>query len=603
MCGLAGMAGGPPPERATLQCMADAMVHRGPDSEGVWHDANAGLASRRLAIIDLEPRSDQPLHLGPWHLAFNGEIYNYRELREELRRLGHEFSTEGDGEVLLHAWSQWEEGSLDRLNGMFALAVWHEDRQELVCARDPFGEKPFFWARSGGGIVFASEVGALLAARPELGPPRADALAPYLGLGWMPAPDESFFAGINQLPGSHFLRFAAGSVKVERYWSPSRVDTPVEYSEAAERLRELLIDSIRLRLRADVPVGTSLSGGVDSSAVVLLSSEIAGDHRRHAFTARFPGFARDEWRYADAVARRAGVVEHHAVEPTPEGLLDELDALVRHQGEPFASTSIYAQWRVMKVAQAAGVTVLLDGQGADEFLGGYPGLNGWTLRSQGIGAVLGGLVSEADREPTLRALGSGWIPGPVRRWDTRRRVSAYVTPAVVETSAGVVPPPVERMNGLGNPLARELLRQTFFTSLPMLLRYADRNSMAHSREVRLPFLDRRVAEYALSLPARFLYRDGMTKMVLRDAVRDLAPAEVLARRDKVGFETPQQQWLREPAFIDRVVDVLLDPAARQRGLYRTDAIEADSRAGDWRDTDGIWRALNLELWLRAFEHA
>ncbi len=226
VCGIAGTVGGPAPDAEVLNAMAAAMAHRGPDGQGVWHDADAGLAFRRLAIIDLDERSNQPLHLGPWHLVFNGEIYNYRELRDELRRAGHTFVTEGDGEVLLHAWDEWGEVALDRVNGMFAFAIWHDERRTLTLAADPFGEKPLYWAFEGGQLVFASDIRALVQAQPELAQPRDSVLAPYLGLGLMAPIDESFFARVRRLPAAHLLRFAAGRATVERYWTPRRVPVP-----------------------------------------------------------------------------------------------------------------------------------------------------------------------------------------------------------------------------------------------------------------------------------------------------------------------------------------------------------------------------------------
>lgn len=598
MCGIAGIVG-PPAEEALLARMAERMAHRGPDSQGVWTDGTAGLAIRRLAIIDLDHRSDQPLHLGPWHMVFNGEIYNYRELRDVLVELGHQFVTEGDGEVLLHAWSEWEEQALDRLNGMFAVALWHDERRELVCARDPFGEKPLYWARANGGVVFGSEIDALLAAYPELGPVREDVLANFLGLGYMPGIDQSFFATIEQLPAAHLLRVRGGQTIVQEYWRPQRIEVPGTFEDAASQLRELLTDSICLRLRSDVAVGTSLSGGIDSSAVVGLSSCIAGDHRRHAFTARFPGFERDEWSYARTVAESAGVIQHHEVLPTADGLLESLDEVVACQGEPFGSASIYAQWCVMRAAHEAGITVLLDGQGADELFGGYESALGWALRAQGVRATASGLRSSRERANLALAIGGGRIRAPMRLVSAvrRRRTTPYASEDVRETVARL---PRFLLSSDGwNPLARELLRQTFHTSLPALLRYADRNSMTHSREVRLPFLDRRVAEFALSLPAAFIYRQGTTKAVLREAVRGIVPDEVLARRDKIGYEPPQATWFAEPRFVAKISDVLLDPTARARGMYDADQIEADRQAARWRDPTGIWRALNLELWLRA----
>lgn len=599
MCGIGGIVGAAAPDPDLLAQMAARMVHRGPDSGATWTDAGAGLAIRRLAVIDLDERSNQPFHLGPWHLVFNGEIYNYRELRDELRSLGHEFVTQGDGEVLLHAWAEWQEAALDRLTGMFAVAIWNSERRELVCARDPFGEKPLYWSHDTDGFVFASEIRALLAARPQLGRHRDRAISEYLAFGSLPSGEETFFDGIKQLPAAHVLLLRGSRVEVRRYWSPQRIEVPTDFQSAAGELRELLHQSIRLRLRSDVPIGTSLSGGVDSSAIVCLAGEIAGDHRRHAFTARFPGFERDEWRYAHASAQAAGVVEHHSIEPTGQDLLADLESLVAFQEEPFGSSSIYAQWRVMSAARDAGVTVLLDGQGADELFGGYRGSNGWAMRAGGLTRLAQGLASRHDRRDLLWALGADFAPGALRRAHRRRRATPYAAPDVKTEAAGAAVPP--HPADVTSPLARELFRQTFHTSLPGLLRYADRNSMAHSREVRLPFLDRRIAEFAFSLPSDFIYRDGATKAVLREAVRGIVPDMVLNRRDKVGYETPQAQWLTEPRFVERIRNMLLDASARRRAIYSTDLIDRDSQAGQWRDPHGIFRALNLEVWLRTFE--
>jgi len=603
MCGIGGSVGDVGPDARALAQMAAEMAHRGPDGQGVWHDETAGLAFRRLAIIDLDQRSDQPLHLGPLHLVFNGEIYNYRELRDELRRLGHSFVTEGDGEVLLHAWSQWGEGALRKLNGMFAFAVWDDQRQTLTAACDPFGEKPLFWALEEGRLLFASDIRAILRVDPALRAPRESALGPYLARGLMPPIEESFFARIKRLPGSHLLRWVDGQVETERWWHPQPEPGLRRYEDAVAELRELLLDSIRLRLRSDVPVGTSLSGGVDSSAVVALSAELSGDARRHAFTARFSGFERDEWAYASAVAKSAGVIEHHAVEPRPEELLDDLTALVESHEEPVGSSSVYAQYRVMQAAHEAGVTVLLDGQGADELFGGYQGSGGWALRSQGPLCELRALAQGGeDRRSVLLSLGAERLPRALAVRHRLRYCSPYATDDVSQAAAGLTPPTVDWAQPRG-PLVRELARQAFHTSMPALLRYADRNSMAHSREVRLPFLDTRIAEFAYSLRPDFLYRDGVTKRVLRDAVRDIVPAEVMDRREKVGFETPEARWLATPDAMAQISQMLLDHSTRAADLLDRRALELDVRAGRWREPNAVWRALNLELWLRAFTGA
>ena len=576
--------------------MAASMAHRGPDGQGVWCEEEAGLAFRRLAIIDLDPRSDQPQHLEHLHLVFNGEIYNYLELREQLRGMGHRFHTEGDGEVLLHAWLQWGEGALERVNGMFAFGVWDSRERALTLASDPFGEKPLYWTAAGGRLTFASDMRAILQVEPSLGAPDESALAPFVALGLLPGIERTFFAAIARLPGGHLLRWHAGEIETARYWWPRETEAPATYEQAVETLRELLSDSIRLRLRADVPVGTSLSGGIDSSAIVALSAQLAGEHTRHAFTASFPGFARDEWSRAHEVARRSNVVEHHRVCPGAAELLDDLDRLVLDQEEPFMTTSIYAQWRVMAAAREAGVTVLLDGQGADELFGGYDVSGGWALQSIGAGSAVRGLITGPARLDRAKALGFDTLPRALARRYRRLAASPYASQEAIAAAVVIEPPSVPGRS----PLQRELLREAIHTSLPGLLRFADRDSMAHSREVRLPFLDRRIAEFALSLPADFLYRGGVTKSVLRDAVSDLVPASVLQQREKIRFETPEQAWFSMPAFLQRAREVLLDPAIRANGLYDFDAIEADARAGRWRNAPALWRAMNVELWRSAF---
>jgi asparagine synthase (glutamine-hydrolysing) len=593
MCGIAGIVGGGHPPADRLAAMGAAMVHRGPDGRGQWNDSVAGFAFRRLAIIDLDERSNQPLHLGSLHLVFNGEIYNYVELREELRRSGHRFVTEGDGEVLIHAWAQWGERTLEHIDGMFALAVWDEKPQQLTLASDPFGEKPLYWRRDRDRIVFASTIGAILSASPAASIDE-EVLAAYVALGRLPDPDRSFVVGIHRLRAAHLLRWQAGEIQVKRYWQPNPAAVPESDEAAALHLRGLLSDSVRLRMRSDVPVGTSLSGGVDSSAIVGLSAAIAGVNKPHAFTARFPDFERDEWAYATATAVAAGVAEHHAVEPTASGLIEDLERLVLDHEEPVLSSSVYAQWCVMRAAARADVVVLLDGQGADEAFAGYDGTVGYAILTD---RPVSGLFDSRRRE-LMRCAAARWAPRAlVRRY--RQRLGSPYAPAELSAAAAALEPPYEPWFARADPLRRELLLQITATSLPGLLRYADRNSMAHSREVRLPFLDRKLVEFVLGLPASFLYAGNETKRVLRRAIRDVVPGSVLARREKIGYETPQSRWLAQPEARERIGTTLLDRDAREREWLEPTAIEADLRRGHWRDDNAIWRALNAELWLRA----
>jgi asparagine synthase (glutamine-hydrolysing) len=603
MCGIAGAVGQQQTDVAVVRRMADAMRHRGPDGAGQWSDTGVAFAHRRLAILDLHPRSDQPMHFAHWHLVYNGEIYNYRELREQLEGHGHRFETTGDTEVLLHAWAEWGEQALDRLNGMFALAVWDARDRSLALATDPFGEKPLFYRAERGSVIFASDLKGLLEHPATRGEPDPVTLAAFLARGGArPDPERTFLAGVRRLPAAHVLRWRAGRARLRRYWAPAQIDVPRDYGAAVATYRELLADSVRLRLRSDVPVGTSLSGGLDSSAIVALVAAAAGpEPPRHAFTARFPGFARDEWPYARAVAERAGVARHHDVRPSAADLLHDLDRFVDDHQEPVGSCSVYAQWRVMRAAHDAGITVLLDGQGNDEILGGYGDAAGFALRSGGPAGVLRGVLREPGRiRPVIRAAGADHLPLRLRHGYLRRGATPYAAPDV--TAAGArhaARPPVRR--GREDPFRRYLLRETFDTGLPVLLLYADRSSMAHSREVRLPFLDRRVAEFSLSLPPSFAFGDGRSKRILRDALAPLLPDAVLRRRDKVGFEPPQHGWLHDPAVRERIADVLLDERARARGLYDAACIEADRRSGRWRDHHGIWRAFSTELWLRSAE--
>jgi asparagine synthase (glutamine-hydrolysing) len=604
MCGIAGIAGGSPPEAMLLERMAESMWKRGPDGQGVWLDEHVGLAVRRLMIIDLHERSNQPMHFGPLHLVFNGEIYNYKELRTELGSHGHRFKTEGDAEVLLHAWAEWGEAALDRLNGMFAFAVWNEHERELVLACDPFGEKPLYYSDAAGRLVFGSTVQAI--AHDESVDVHADdaALGAYLARGVMPRAPRTFFRGIHRLRGAHLLRWREGKFETRCYWRPREADVPTTYGDAVVELRELLLDSIRLRLRSDVPVGTSLSGGIDSSTIVTLSGELAGDHRRHAFTARFPGFARDEWAYAHEVAERAGVVIHHEIAPTGEDAARDLGQLVLDHEEPVVSLSIYAQWRVMQAAAEAGVVVLLDGQGGDELFGGYDISAGFAIRASGARrAALEVIAAPARVAAVGRSLAMAHLPAAAKQAYWRRVATPYASATTVARAARESLTVDDPRIANGTALGRELRTQAFATILPELLRYADRSSMAWSRELRLPLLDRRIAEFAYSLPPEFLYRDGITKRILRDVGRGSVPDTVLDRRDKVAYEPPQRSWLSEPGLRRWIAETLLDPKARARGIYEPGRIEADLAAKHWADELGIWRALNAELWLRSLVEA
>jgi asparagine synthase (glutamine-hydrolysing) len=612
MCGIAGIVDPAGIDRVVLDRMRDVMVHRGPDDAGSIALDSAGLASRRLAIIDISPDGHQPMTYGPFTITYNGEIYNYLELRAELEQLGHRFVSQSDTEVVLHAYAEWKGSCLERFNGMFAFAIWDDHAGELFAARDRFGERPFFYTTVGTSFIFASELKSLFeypGLRPE---PNNSAIFRFLAFAQLTMPEESFFTNIKRLPAAHSLRWNSRTISVSRYFALSRDELSIPYEAAVEEFRELFRDSVRLRLRSDVPVGSSLSGGVDSSSIVSMVSKVSPDQRRMSFSARFRGFHLDEGRFIDDVVRCANV-ESHAVFPTDSDLADDLEALVYCQEEPFTSSSIYAQWRVMKLANAHGIKVLLDGQGADELLGGYPAystsffMSSVRERPTTFLREITGWRSKHGLQRS-RVLGGLWMGGypaiaapAVERLAARmyRRDVAMVNPEFAHAHANMWHPP--RHSGLDSFRAALLTTQQV-SILPGLLRYADRNAMAHSVEVRLPYLDHRLADFAFRLPASYKIHNGVTKRILRDAVADLLPESVSSRVDKVGFVTPEAQWMRG-GFRELMADVIHSHRFRQRAVFAPRAVEQlwrEHESGLHDHSSATWRALVLELWFEAF---
>ena len=582
-----------------LERMAACMAHRGPDGQRTWADAHAGLAFRRLAVIDLDERSMQPMHLGRWHLVLNGEIYNYRELRAELATLGHAFLTEGDGEVLLHAWAEWEEGALGRLDGMFAFAIWDNERRELTCASDPFGEKPLYWAQDGARLVFASDIRALLEARPGLGAPRLESLGSVLGPR-RDAPDRPELlrrgepaAGSASAAPARRSRSGGGLLASSPRRGPSR------YEEAAERLA-----SCCWSRSGGACAPTSPSGRLERGGGLLgcgrAPASLAGDHRHHAFTARFPGFSRDEWRYAHDVAHRSRGGR------APRGRTYGRRATRRpRRGRVRAGRAVrlFEHLRAvvsMRAARSSGVTVLLDGQGADEIFGGYPGSNGWALRSMGPFAMLRGLVSRRDRADVVKAFGSERLPRRVARSHRRTQVTPYATREVADEAARATPPSRADAGGLRGRSHASSCGRASTRVCP--------SSFAMPIATRWPTAARSPAVPEQGCGGVRLLSSGVVRLLLRREEGRIARGgarsrarQVLKRTDKVGFETPQATWLSEPTWVARIGELLLDQSVRARGLVDVRAVESDLSARRWRDPDGIWRAVNLVVWLRAFE--
>jgi asparagine synthase (glutamine-hydrolysing) len=598
VCGISGFWG--PPDAALLRAMTAVIGHRGPDDEGFVETEIAGLGSRRLSIIDITG-GHQPMQSagGALQIVYNGEVYNFRELRAELQAEGHVFRTDCDTEVVLRAYEAWGVESFRRLNGMWGLAIL--DRRDgeaprLVLCRDHFGIKPLYWTAAEGRILFSSEIKGLIQ-DPSLTPrPNEQRVYEYLAFGLHDHDRDTFFAGIRQLAPASYAIITADGVAEHTYWEP-RLSTDGDASPA--RFRELFERSVQRRLVADVPVGTCLSGGLDSSSIVCIMSRQLREHapdsesmgeRLKTFSAIFPGDPIDERAYIEHVLK-ASDAEGNFVAPTPGDFIGELPRFVWYLDEPMVSSGPYAQWRVMRLA-AGKVKVLLDGQGGDELLAGYTPYQYVYLRQ-----LLRERRFEKLAREAMRARDVLW-PHLRRRIGKRPR-SVAIRPLLRRDFLARVERP--RDPRVRDDLKLRLLQDLTAYSLPSLLRYDDRNSMAHSVESRVPFLDQELVEHVLSLPAEAIIRNGWSRAILRDAMRGTLPEKIRRRRWKVGFTTPEFRWIRaERSYFEELMG---SDSFRSRVYWDGDAVArsfADALDGRAEESLFFWRAINVEVWHRVF---
>lgn len=618
MCGIAGVFGPGPVAagRDSVAGMLRALRHRGPDGEGTlertWGDSALVLGHRRLAIIDLSAAAAQPMSSadGNLHVVLNGEIYNHVELRQELEREGCRFRTRSDTEVLLEAWAIWGRSALDRVVGMFAFAVFDEQRRVLILARDQFAMKPLYYAVAGRQLAFASEIPPLLAV-PGVGR-AADPgpLADFVARAVNNHPGRTLFADVREIPGAHLAEVSLDeprTVVPQRYWRPPVSQThDLGLPEAAARVREMLEESVRLHLRSDVPVGLMLSGGQDSSALVALTRKVLGaDAEIHTFSYRGGGEAFDEGPYIDATRSATRAIGHDVL-LTPRDWAATLPSLVAAQGEPFGSPVIHVQRRLFGEAASQGIRVVLDGQGSDEYLAGYekflPARLASLLHAGSVGKFVRGARGYAEGGAPWSALLRGAIrlrwPSVVRlRGDASYQLldAAWLRHSRAAVSELPSPP--------GPDVLRSMLSAGLSTpSLPWLMRYADRNAMAFSVENRLPFLNPRLIEFVLGLPEEhFITTDGVGKQLLRRAMQGLVPDQVLRRRAHVGFDVPLGDWLRHTPNVPQLVQAamsipavnlshgkrLLETLLSGRPMARSRAFE-------------VWRLVTLSTWAETF---
>lgn len=579
MCGIAGIIQSDPSfySNEDLKQMTDALAHRGPDGEGHWinNSSTALLGHRRLSIIDLTNAGQQPMHFFSdsgnstqprYSIAHNGEIYNYVELRGELVKKGYSFRSQTDTEVIMAAYDCWKEDCLSRFDGMFAFAIWDEKKKELFAARDRFGEKPFFWHHQNNCFVFASEMKALW----QAGVPKSvnqKMLFNFITIGYTGNPEnpqETFFENIQRLPASSYLKYSLlySSYKIVKYWTldPGVQSKKISDNEAIEAFSRLFDISVKRRLRSDVSIGTSLSGGLDSSSVITSAfSNNENQILTNSFTASFPGYEKNELLYANEVARMFKL-KQEVITITGNDLVDEWETLCYHQEEPFGSASIYAQYKVYELAAQSNTKVLLDGQGADEILAGYHKYYKWYWQELFRKGKLSGrkeLTAARNlgiHEPfTWKNKVAAWFPSFAsivieKRYLLHALQHKDLTKEFIQQQskeAYYLPPDHFNLNGV-------LYFNTFTHGLGELLRFADRNSMAHGREVRLPFLSHELVEFVFSLPSHFKIRHGWTKWLLRETMKNKLPESIVWRKDKVGFEPPQKSWMQNKPIQDAI---------------------------------------------------
>lgn len=625
MCGLAGYITRKDRDFAPdiLENLQQAIVHRGPDAQCIetfdsnsWH---GGLIHNRLSIIDVSDAAKQPMHsaCGRYSIVYNGEIYNYKELRASLIQQGYQFKTESDTEVLLYAWHFEQERCLTNLKGMYAFAIIDNLENSLTLTRDAFGIKPLYWFSGNDTIAFASEIPAMLTL-PEFKNPviNPQKLYDYLRYSVNAHGPEALVSGIHICEASTTIKFDLNQLSkpplIQRVdLIPQAAAYKGNFKDATEELRELLLASVRLHLRSDVPLGFALSGGIDSTAIISMVKRLEPDAEIHGFSFISDDEETSDNKWINIASDHVGAIRHD-IHIKPEEVINDLDDYIRAQGTPFISTSIYAQYRVFKKAKEAGIKVVLEGQGADEMFAGYLSYNGARLASlvhdgRLLSATKFAMNSTRSRQASWvrmfpyageyllpqnlgnclkNALGKSDIP----TWFNRQYFNE--NNIIAGHPSGKINHPY---------LQNKLEKDRDYSLLPALLKYGDRNAMASSVENRVPFLLPEIAGFARSLPEDFLISpDGTSKYILREAMKDIIPQEIYARKDKIGFVTPQYKWLKENKTL--VKDILNQP------LYPCfDTNVLDSTIKNFFDNDGdrsfapvLWRILNLQRWMQLF---
>ena len=628
MCAIAAIIGNYSDKTTMIKKMTDLVIHRGPDGEGSYVDPLIALGHRRLSIIDLSQNGHQPMAFGDLIITYNGEVYNYLELKDELIRLGHTFKTGSDTEVILVSYKQWGKDCLNRFNGMFSFVIYDQKQKQIFAARDRFGVKPFYyWQPEGGPLFIASEIKQFTCLPGWKAALNLQLAYDFLNHSLLDHTAETFFKNVHQLRPGHFFEICLDNFKTAdgidpKQWYDLKAKLtsklPADNSVASFRFLELFKNSVSLRLRSDVAVGSCLSGGLDSSSIVcvmnqlLNSSSVGGQNnsKQKTFSACSDVKQFDEREFIDDVVNSIGVDAQYTY-PDQNKLFEVLDKLIWHQDEPFGSTSVFAQWCVFELAKNNQVKVMLDGQGADEQLAGYHSYFpifwmqllrrfSWILlfRELSLAKKIHGYSYIKSFKMILGLALPAWALSFLRRLFSHNAKDFFSFPDSVKKEN-----PLKVFSALGS-IKQASLAQVSKTNLQMLLHWEDRNSMAHSVESRVPFLDYRLVEFNLGLPDSQKLNAATTKVILRNAMKGILPEKIRMRMDKLGFVTPEIVWVtkRAPELFRKKLQEAVEVSG---GLIKQEIMDYFELVlkGEKTFDFVIWRALCFGVWIKSFNVA
>ena len=605
MCGICGIINfnDRPAEENKLLTMMQEMKHRGPDDEGTYIDDNIGFGFVRLSIIDLSVKGHQPMidASGRYIIILNGEIYNYIELKQELVSKGYHFKSNSDTEVLLYSYIEWGKECLDKLNGMFAFAILNKKEKSVFIVRDRFGVKPLYYYQNKNTFIFCSEIPPILKIYNKKNEPDYQSVYDFLVYNRTDQSESTFFRNIYKLPHSHFIEIKDKKVEKKKWYElREKLTKP---AILPEQYFEMLNSSIQLRLRSDVPVGVCLSGGIDSSTITSVLHKKYQLNDINTFSAVYgKGERGDESEY---INEYAGTLRNmFFTYPAAESLFDDQMTLIKAHAEPFPTTGIYAQYKVMQLAHGR-VKVLLDGQGADEQLAGYHYFFGYyfkelfeKMRWLRLASEIKHYLQNHKSIYALKAFAYLYLPFGLGA-DYKQKSSAVHSNFKQQIGTGS-----ENVNSLINSKSlNDVLINHFEYKLEHLLKWEDRNSMWFSIESRVPFLDYRLVEASLSQHPDLVINKGNTKALLREAIKGIVPEKIRTRQDKIGFQTPEDNWFRKDFYKDFIYDLLNSGSFKNRNLidhkYAGSLYKRhlDNKINISKD---IWKWINLELWFREF---